>query len=41
MTAFDVVVGLIIIICISESEVCFELFLLFLVVGALYMIVHW
>lgn len=29
MTAFDVVVGLIIIICISESEICRELFLLF------------
>lgn len=42
MTAVDVVVGLIIIICISESEVCCELFLLFLIVGTLlYMTVHW
>ena len=29
MTAIDVVVGLIIIMCISESEICRELFLLF------------
>lgn len=35
MTVIDVVIALIIIMCISESEVCRELFLLFLVVGAL------
>lgn len=31
MSAFDVVIGLIIVYCISESEVCRELFLMFLV----------
>ena len=32
MSAFDAVIGLIIAYCISESEVCFELFLLFLLI---------
>lgn len=32
MTAVDVFIGLIIIMCISDSEICRELFLLFLLI---------